>query len=96
MIKILILGLISLNCYPNDMEKNIVMAIMSYDQVKNYKKAIEYDLNRKIGKNSVLIVTYLYNAIENKKLTIPIYSKRNNYVLEANENLIHIYYTKEF
>jgi hypothetical protein len=92
----LISFLLSLNCYAGEMEKNIIIALMSYDKPRIYKDNIKKEIDKKLGRDFGIFLASTYQLIEKDKIQIPIRINETNYVMGIEKKSIHIFYKKEF
>ena len=91
MIKFLILILLSSYATAKDMEKEVVIALLSYKEINQYKKQVENNIKKKLGEDSIIILTSGYSFVKYNNIQIPIHINKNKYVLELNKEEIHIH-----
>lgn len=78
------------------MERNIVVALMSYNKPKTYKENATKEINKAIGRDTAIFLTSTYQILKYSKIQIPIHLYDINYTMDIDKNSIHIFYKKEF
>lgn len=92
----IIILLISIPCFSGEMERNVAIALMSYDKPRIYKENMRKELNKIMGRNMAIFLTSTYQILKYDKIQIPIRINNINYVANVDKNSIHIFYKKEF